>query len=307
MLQISLDKENNIVVRAEFWELDQMYFLLLRFTGDHSMYQVCPFPGYEKATSLLLALNYEIRHAEHGDRELYTQSSGISSYKIAPIGTLRELIVKEEDIHEPEELVNDVEDAIMFGTDLDLDAFYDMDEDDQRDVLDELDLNPDDEDNYLAWINRPTTYPFAREDYPEASEYNTYLQFRLRFPEAFLYALILNELIKQKDYFMHYSEKLADSQPEGDRGYELLMINRRFRPQLLFLENFSEQTFACLSEILSLDEYRHFRKIIEAPLDERSFFKDLTDDDIKKLEEVTAKSNIHSGDDLRSFLEQISC
>jgi len=307
MLQIILDKEKNIIVRAEFWELDQMYFLLLRFAGDHSMYKVCPFPGYEKATSLLLALNYEIRHAEQGDRELFTQLNGISDYKIAPIGTPRELIVKEEDIHEPEELVNDVEDAIMFGTDLDLDAFYDMDEDDQRDVLDELDIDPDDEDNYLAWINHPTTYPFAREDYPEVSEYNTYLQFRLRFPEALLYALILNELTKQKDYFMHYSEKLADSQPEGDRGYELLMINRRFRPELLFLENFAEQTFACLSEILSVDEYRLFRKIIEAPLDERNFFKDLTDDDIKRLEEITAKSNIAGDDDLRNFLEQIPC
>ena len=105
---------------------------------------------------------------------------------------------------------------------------------------------------------------------------------------------------------MHYSEKLADSQPEGDRGYELLMINRRFRPQLLFLENFAEQTFACLSEILSLDEYRRFRKIIEAPLDERSFFKDLTDEDIKRLEEITTNSKITNGDDLRNFLDQIS-
>lgn len=305
MLQITLDENNNAVIRAEFWELDHIYFRLLQFAGQHGMYRDHPFPGYENATKILLALTYEIRHAENGDRELYTYYNGISDDKIAPAGTHRSQIVKEEDKHVPEELIKNIEDDIMFNSDIDLDDFYEMDEDKQADVLDDLDIDPDDAETYLNYLNIPT-YPYAQDDYPDATLHNTALQFRLPLAEAILYAMIINELMKQKDEYIHFAENLADETNTGLSEYWRDDIDSRLRFELLTLEQLSEQVFSCIYRILGHEKYAEFRKKIEAPLSERSLFKDLTDDDIARLEEITTHTVIALPKDMLAFLNQIN-
>lgn len=304
MLQITMDENKNAVIRGEFWQLDNIYFRIEQFAGQHGMYWNHPFPGYENASKLLLALAYEIRHAERGDRELYVYGNGISDIDIAPAGTPRSQIVKEEDKHDPEELIQDIEDDIMFNSDVDLDDFYEMDEDDQRDVLDDLDIDPDDAETYLNYLNKPT-YPFAREDYPDASVYNTALQFRLPMPEAVLYALIINELMKQKSEFIRYSEALAANDDSGLHDYWQDDLERRLRCELLYLEEFAEQVFSCVYRIIGLEAYAEFRRKIETPLSERSLFKGLLDSDVERLEKITSDAKAWTPEGMKDLLKRL--
>lgn len=306
MFQITLDKENNAIVRGEFWELDHMYFNILKFAGKHGMHQTCPFPGYEKATDVLLALAYEIRQAEQWNRELYVYWNGIPEGTIAPLNTPHEQIIKPENVHDPDDVIKDVEDTVMMDSDTELDDFYEMDEDEQTELLEDLRVDEDEIDAYMEYLHQPQTYPFAGEDYPRASGYNTVLQFRIPLPEALLYSLILNELLKQKDRYFEYSYSLKDKNPNGLYDYEIDMLNRRFRSEVLALQDFCEQTFACIYSIVGFEAYQEFRKIIEAPLSERSFFKDLAESDVKRIENVTAKAQIYSAEELKRFIQQLS-
>ncbi len=310
MLRVIVDENNNAVIRAESWDLDHMYIHLLQFAGQPVIgidYTKYPFPGYKKAASLLLAFAYEIRHANHGDRELYTARNGILSGMIAPEGTPREQIVKPEDIREPCEVIDYVEDEILTETDIDPDDFEKMSEADQRDFLAGIQIDPDDMKTYLAYLHRPAAYPFAQEDYPHASVYNTYIQFRLPLAETLLYALILNDLLKQKKQFLHSCERQTQEPDERKmrKEYEKNSLYLQMRSELLYMERFCEDVFASLYKIVDLDTYKEFHKKTEAPLSERSPFRNLTNNDIKRLEDIASSAKINSADDLRSFMEKI--
>ena len=142
MLQAVLDKDAvGIIIRGEFFELDKLYFLNERLAGTYGINNICLLEGYQEATVVLKSLNYEIRHAEHGDRDLYLSYNGIRKDWFAPKGTPDAQIVKEENANDPQEIIDEIEDAVMMDLDMDLEEFYDMDEDEQCDALEELNLD----------------------------------------------------------------------------------------------------------------------------------------------------------------------
>jgi len=57
--------------------------------------------------------------------------------------------------------------------------------------------------------------------------------------------------------------------------------------------------------LISLDAYQDFRKIIEAPLSERSLFKDMTEVKVKQLGTATSEIKINSADTLKQFIQHL--
>ena len=97
MLQAVLEKDTNeILIRGEFFELDEIYFMIKRITGDYGISKNPPLPEYQNALFMLLALTHEIRYAENGNRELYCMYNGIREEYVAPAGTPAEQIIKPE-------------------------------------------------------------------------------------------------------------------------------------------------------------------------------------------------------------------
>lgn len=187
MLQAVFDKETaGIIVRGEFFDLDKIYFMNERLAGNYGVDNTCLLDGYGEAAAVLKSLNYEIRHAEHGDRDLYVAYNGIHEDWFAPVGTPAVRILKEEDQNDPDEIINEIEDGVMTDLDIDLDEFYEMDEDDQREALGELYLDEEGMEMFFSWLHKEQTWPFRTEDYPDAGEKNTYLQFRIPFAEGLL-------------------------------------------------------------------------------------------------------------------------
>ena len=120
-----------------------------------------------------------------------------------------------------------------------------------------------------------------------------------------LQSLPRNKLLKQKDQFIEYSYLLKSQNPNGLYDYEIDMLSRRFRSEALSLQDFCEQTFSCIYAIISLDAYQDFRKIIEAPLSERSLFKDMTEVKVKQLGTATSEIKINSADTLKQFIQHL--
>ncbi len=284
MLQAVLDKDTvGIIIRGEFFELDKLYFLNERLAGTYGINSICLLEGYQEATVVLKSLNYEIRHAEHGDRDLYLAYNGIRKDWFAPKGTPDAQIVKEENANDPQEIIDEIEDAVMMDLDMDLEEFYDMDEDEQCDALEELNLDYDDIEVYLSWLHKDQTWFFKSEDYPDFSENNTYLQFRIPFAEGLLYAMIYRDLLSKKAEFIEKMIQQAKKSKNELRDYELDFCRRRLPSELLLAEMLMTQLFSCVYEAVGDDDYEKIEQALPLP----GTFKNMTADDILQVEQIT--------------------
>ena len=280
MLMTALDSNTaEIIIRGEFFELDKIYFLVERLRGDYGIPALHYLPDFENAASLLLGLTYEIRKAESGDRELYTMYNGIRSHWLAPAGTPSKDIMTFEEEQRHEERFSKFDDIILFDLDMDPDEFEELDEDKQMDLLSDPDLDPEEVDEYLNWLHRGPSYRFRREDYPEASETATCLQFRIPFAEGVLYAFVIETLLAHRGTIIENALTGASSptNPLGD--YELDYCLRRLPAELALLDLLKEHLFAQISSVCSHEEYIALRKK-EAPED---FFRNLDDAGIEAL------------------------
>lgn len=299
MLQAALAKETSeIIIRGDFFELDQVYFLIERITGRYGVNRPCLLPEYQAALPMLLALNYEIRHAQQGDRELYSVYNGIRENWIAPAGTPADRIAKREDIHEPEELISQVEDAVLIETDIDPVDFQFMDAEEQEEILFDLSFEDDEIEEYIHWAHREPTYYFAHEDCPEYSRCNILLQFRIPVAEGILYALILREMFNNKELLLHNMMTVAESTDEAMRNYEIDYCLMRARPELCLLEQLMEEIFCCTARLLGPEQYILFQKK-EVPKD---FLKNLSDKDIKRVEELLSNYTGRTAADVKQLI-----
>jgi hypothetical protein len=66
-----------LLIKGDFWDFDRLYYAISKFTGDFGLHHGCCFPGYESAAENLLGLNYDLRHAWQGDRELVEVYNGV--------------------------------------------------------------------------------------------------------------------------------------------------------------------------------------------------------------------------------------
>ena len=303
MLQAVLDKENaGIIIRGEFYDLDKLYFLNERLAGTYGVEPNCLLEGYENAASILKSLNYEIRHAERGDRELYQCYNGIRKYWFAPEGTPDRQIVKEEDKDDPMEIVNEIEDAITLDLDIDIEEFYEMDEEDQRDALYELNCDDEDIEVYLGWLNRDQTWFFLSEDYPEFSEMNTYLQFGIPFSVCLLYALVYRELLCQKADFMEKSLQQAKETEDGLRGYEIDFCRNRLPGELLLAEMLMTELFSCVYKAAGDENYEKIEKALPKP----GFLAGMTEENIKEIERVVLNNTCLDVDSILLLIQNLS-
>ena len=78
MIYIEKAKDTNgVFLKGDFFDLDRLYFAILKFTGYHGMDDRCAFPGCAAICESLLGLCYEMRHAWQGDRGLEQVFNGI--------------------------------------------------------------------------------------------------------------------------------------------------------------------------------------------------------------------------------------
>lgn len=302
MLEATYNKKTNeIIIRGDFFELDHIYFLIQRISGNYGIDSECVLDGYTHAASILQALNHEIRQAQSGNRELHVSYNGIGTGWIAPAGTPAAQIVKPEGQDDPDDLINEIEDALMIETELELDDFYEMDEFDQADIL--LDLNFDSEeiDTYLAWLHAESTWYFSLEDYPKASDTNTSLQFRLPVAEALLHALILRDLLAQKDVFMQKYTALVSKDKNGLGAYELFFCRHRMPSELLEAEILVTEIFAAVYTAVG-DE--HYDKL-QAHMPPVGAFQGMTADDVHRAEQAVAKYGCQDIGSVLEFLDEV--
>ena len=303
MLQAVLDKENaGIIIRGEFFDLDKLYFLNERLAGTYGVEPNCLLEGYENAASILKSLNYEIRHAERGDRELYQCYNGIRKYWFAPEGTPNRQIVKEEDKDDSMEIVNEIEDAITLDLDIDIEEFYEMDEEDQRDALYELNCDDEDIEVYLGWLNREQTWFFRSEDYPEFSEMNTYLQFGIPFSVGLLHALVYRDLLRQKADFMEKSIQQAKKTEDGLRGYEIDFCRNRLPGELLLAEMLMTELFSCIYKAAGDESYERIEKTLPKP----GFLAGMTVENIKEIERAVLNNTCPDADSILLLMQNLS-
>ncbi len=302
MLHTVYDNETNeIILRGEFFEFDQIYFMIERLAGTYGIDRTCLLPGYQDAASILKGLNYEIRHAEHGDRELYSAYNGIHKDWFAPTGTPDHRIVKEEDQNDPDEIIAEIEDAVTLDLDMDLDEFYEMDEDDQREALEELYLEDEDMELFFAWLHKEQTWFFRSEDYPDFSESNTYLQFRLPLFEGFLYGLILRDLLSQKAIFIEKSLQQAMKNKNGLETYEINFCRQRMPEELLLVEILMTGLLKCVY-IAAGDE--NYDTLSDTMLPVGSFHG-FTTEDVRSAEQIVTRILGCNIDNILGFIEEL--
>lgn len=197
MLEIQTNDKMETVIRDDFWEFDRLYFALVKFTGNFGPEHSETFKGYDDVCESLLGLNYEIRHAQQGDRELYTQNSGIHEDWF---GTKRINVTDE---------FRQLEDNMEFNG-IDLEKFYDLDRDEKEATLIDYGYEPDEYENYLDAFD-DDYYRFRKEDHLHVSKYNTLFQFRISIYEAVFYALIIREMLPKKDEYLAHLRKAAEN------------------------------------------------------------------------------------------------
>ena len=70
---------NGVILRGDFFDLDRLYFAIMKFTGFHGKDDQCVFDNCSEACENLLGLCYEIRHAWQGDRGIEEVYNGIKN------------------------------------------------------------------------------------------------------------------------------------------------------------------------------------------------------------------------------------
>lgn len=209
---------NAVLLKGDFFDLDRLYFAIYKYTGFHGPDNKCIFPGYDAVCENLLGLCYEIRHAWQGDRNIEQVYNGIREYWF--------------DDYKESELKN------IKKSDLDglCDENFDME-----------DTN----------LNDEITFKFSRKDFPNVTENNTYFSIPIIFPEAIFYSLILLELLKKKDIFLHVRKMLTeknDALIELNKEYYYFQANEDIARITLF----TSQTLHTLYKFIGEERYTTF-------------------------------------------------
>lgn len=79
---LSLGKNQDkfgLKLEGDFFDLDRLYFAIFKLTGQFGLNSKCPYEGYANVCEYILALCYEIRHAQEGNRGLIAKYNGLRS------------------------------------------------------------------------------------------------------------------------------------------------------------------------------------------------------------------------------------
>jgi len=161
---------NGVMIKGDFFDLDRLYFAIMKFTGLHGIEAQCYFDGCSEACENLLGLCYEIRHAWQGDRGIEQVYNGIQDEWFDDSKGLN--VCLQEDVDE-----------------------------------DELDIDEEDNDDVTYHSD---TFRFFRRNFPDISSQNAYFSIPLSFPEITFYVLILSDLLKKKNVFLRAVEDAVE-------------------------------------------------------------------------------------------------
>ena len=272
MLHIDGKEIHSVRISGEFWDFDRLYFAIAKITGDYAASKAMhPYPEIKKVCETLLALNYELRSAQNGDREILAQHNGISSSMFAPAGREENVIpegwTRERHFGDSDFDLDDFETLIwdVLPEEIDLDVYEELSSEGKGMLLNNFGLDPDDVEEYVEWLEEDDRYlyKFAAKDYPGCGTVNTWISVSIPFAEAFLYALIIQLLLQKKDRLLAYYRALAEADPgmEGlHRAYCCSTVHEDYARLLLF----KELVFSCLYQAIdSEDDYLTYRFYFE--------------------------------------------
>ncbi len=112
--------------------------------------------------------------------------------------------------------------------------------DDYKESVKENKLKTEFDEDYEEDGEQEASFKFLRAVYPDVSENNTYFSFLIPFPEAVFYALILLELLENKDLFLLKRRQLAeteDNMQEMNKEYFLFQAEEDIARITLFTKN----------------------------------------------------------------------
>lgn len=243
------DNSNEILIRADSDTLDRITHLIYRITGNYRIPPVRLLPDQANATSLLLGLTYLIGQARNGICELYTQPNGVNSEWIAPKGTADEFITRRNPEWKLEPVIDEIENAIITSRYINLESFYEMEEDEQSAALKAIGIKAEKISSFFETLKRRRMYCYSAEDYPDVTFSNTYFQIRLNGPEAALYAYVLCEVMRRKELLLQNMAAEAETQPEDIKKEDLEYCLMYARSNLALLDHLKELLFSGLAQI----------------------------------------------------------
>ena len=304
MLSIHTTEDLVTKITGEFWDFDRLYFAISKLTGDYGIDTPCPFPGYDSVCENLLGLNYELRHAMQGDRGVTEHYTGIPEYWIAPAGPGHRIRQKDQPEPDPEKMNIELFDErimLMLPEEMEWDEFTEMDADEMIDFLIDLGFDYDECEEYVEALEEENAYRFPRSDLPHFSGYNSYLSLELPLSEVVFYALILQELLPQKEAYAAHCKRLMDENVNG-----LGDIHRRYyftdmHVDLARMELFSWMVLDSLYRILDKDYPEFMDRYNQKPV--RFLHADL-----RALNELVVKyakceDGLSAKDTMRLYLE----
>jgi hypothetical protein len=232
---LSIEKSNgaNVYIKGEFWDFDRLYFAITRLVGDfgrNGRNDICPFPGYDAVCESLLGLNYELRHAMQGDRELHEQFSGIPDHWFSDAGG-----TANNGSHDPE-----------------------LADDDDEEYEDE------DDEEYEEYEEYSRNKLFLRSDYPHAGSVNTWLQFQIPIAEALYYALIIRELFPKKHFFVSYYWAKLNNDGDALQDLNEEYYYCRLKSDLSRLTIFMEGVFRVLYHLIGKKKYVRYMDLFSS-------------------------------------------
>ena len=312
MLHINNDKDQKIRISGEFWDFDRLYYAIAKITGDYGIHDdLHPYPEIRKVCETLLALNYELRSAQSGDREITAQRNGISSCMFAPIGKEENVIPEgwtlERHFGDSDFDLDDFEAEIWqcMPDAIDMDVYEELSNEGKGALLTNLGFDPDEIEEYVDWLEEDDKYiyKFAAKDYPGCGLTNTWIAVSIPFSEAFLYALIIRLLLGKKERLTAYYKKLEEVD-QGMAGlYREYYCCRVFEDFARIL-HFNESVFTCLYYSIAKDTYPAVRAFFEEKAEK------ITDSNIMEIRGCVEKFSVLPGRDTDSsgicqFLEEL--
>jgi len=217
--------ECGVLLVGDFFDLDRLYFAIMRFTGFHGLEDDCPFDGCEEVCENLLGLCYELRHAWQGARGLLEIYNGIHDDWFG-------------DYPQPKTAKH-----------------FDADESNDEDEFFSEDIDGEDENTEDDYIDAERL--FSRAEFPFTTERNTYFTTLISFPEAVFYALIISDLLKQKEAFLLSRKRMAETKgplQRLDQDYYCFVAEE----DLARLTSYVQQTLRTLYHCIGNLRYKTF-------------------------------------------------
>ena len=292
MLHISGTSHNETKISGEFWDFDHLYFAIAYLTGDFGIHPgYHPYPELKEVCQTLLGLNHELREAERGNREISVQSNGLSLTMFAPVGHEDQVIPEgwtlEHHFGDSDFDLDAFEMKIWeaLPEELDIDFYEDLSIDSKAKLLSLYGFDDDEIEEYTDWLREDEqyTYKHAAKDYPGCSNENTWISVKIPFPEAFLYALIIQLILAKKDQLLAYYKELIDHEVNNMSGWYENYIYSRMNIDCCRVSFYMECLYAQLYDCLGKESYLRYRKMLSQNI------QNLTDQNISAVKECAEK------------------